>query len=237
MLLRLMPAYPRIPPPSKRLLLLEGRALWELARWRRRLKTLDALPRGDGHAVLVLPGYGAGDAATRPLREVLRRLNYVIYGWGPGRNFGTSAAVRDRLRSQVEQLHAQHGPLSLIGWSVGGVFARELARHAPQRIRRVFTLGSPFNVCPDANNLLPVMRLINLGRPVRFDYEGFQRRRSSPPVPCVAIHSKTDGIIAWPCSVEEAAPNTENVEVQGSHFGLMANPEVWRVIAERLARP
>lgn len=226
-----------IPPPAARLLLREVRAFRELARWRSQLGMLDRLPRGDGHAVVVIPGYGAGDAATKPLREVLRRLGYAVHGWGRGRNLGTSPAVRERLRAQIEQLHAQHGPVSLIGWSVGGVFARELARHAPQRVRRVFTLGSPFNRTPYANNLLPIMRVLNFGRPVRFDLEGFNRRRAPPPVPCTAIHTKDDGIIAWPCSVEDPAANTENVEIQGSHFGMMANPQVWRVLAERLARP
>lgn len=229
-----MPENSSIPPPSKRLLLMEARSLWAFATWRRRLHSLEQLPQGDGHAVLVIPGFGAGDGATRPLRHVLQRLGYSVHGWGRGRNFGTNQLVRERLRAQVQDLHDSHGKVSLVGWSLGGVFARELARHQPERVRRVITLGSPFNVCPDANNLLPLMRLASLGRPVKLDREGFQRRRKPPPVPCTAIYTKTDGIIAWPCTIEDAAPNIENIEVQGSHMGLGANPQVWRLIAERL---
>lgn len=228
---------PTIPPPSKRLLLMEARSLWAFATWRRHLQRLEQLPRGDGHPVLVIPGFGAGDWETTPLRHVLHSLGYKVHGWGRGRNLGTNQLVRERLRTQVQNLHERHGKVSLIGWSLGGVFARELARHQPERVRRVFTLGSPFNVCPDANNLLPLMRLMNFGRTVKLDREGFQRRRAPPPVPCTAIYTKTDGIIAWPCTIEDPAPNTENIEVQGSHMALGANPQVWRLIAERLPRP
>jgi pimeloyl-ACP methyl ester carboxylesterase len=223
-------------PPSPWLLLLEGRAMAEygalLLSWAR----LGRLPRGDGHAVLVLPGFGATDRSTEPLRRALSRLGYRAHGWEQGRNVGMRRSLRASLDARLERLHAGHGRVSLVGWSLGGVYARELARAAPDRVRRVITLGAPFNHHPRANNADRLYRLLN-GGDTGIDWDGFHRRRMPPPVPCTAIYSKTDGIVHWRCSMEEPAPNTENVEVTGSHLGLGVNVQVLRVIAERLARP
>ena len=223
--------------PSARLLLLEARAAQELALSPLRLRGLHRdLPRGDGHAVLVVPGFGAGDAATRPLRRALRALGYRAVGWQQGVNLGMRPAVKEALNVQLSALHERHGPVSLIGWSLGGVIVRELARHRPQQVRRVFTLGSPINLRPDANNMMALFRLMNAGRPVNLDLDGFRRRIPSPPVPCTAIYTRTDGIVAWPCCLEPESDHAENVEVRGSHLGMPFNPEVLRAIAERLAR-
>ena len=147
----------------------------------------------------------------------------------------SSPAVKSALTQRLQKLSAEHqSPVSLIGWSLGGVFVREMARHQPQLVRRVFTLGSPINGRPDANNMLALFRVANRGKPVNLDWEGFRKRCTPPPVPCVAIYSKSDGIVAWQCSMEDAAPNTECAEVRGSHFGLVVNRQVLRVIAERL---
>lgn len=227
----------RLPPPEKWRLVLEGRALVEYGAflwWRRELATL---PRGDGHPVLIVPGFGANDVSTRVLRLAIERLGYAAHGWDQGRNWGMSRVLREALALRLEALHREYaGKVSLIGWSLGGVFVREMARHAPQHVRRVITLASPINGHPDANNFMPLFRWANRGRPVKLDWEGFQRRRTPPPVPCTAIYSKGDGVVAWRCSLEEPLPNTENVEVTGSHFGLVHNPQVIRAIAERLVR-
>jgi len=228
----------RLPPPEKWRLVLEGRAVAEYAQFLLSRRTLDRLPRGDGHPVMVVPGFGANDVATRTLRQVLERLGYSAYGWDQGRNWGMTRPIRDALGVRLETLHREYAAkVSLIGWSLGGVFVREMARHAPQHVRRVITLASPINGHPDANNFMPLFRWANRGRPVKLDWEGFQKRRVPPPVPCTAIYSRSDGVVAWRCSREEDAPNTENVEVSGSHFGLVHNPQVIRAIAERLAMP
>jgi pimeloyl-ACP methyl ester carboxylesterase len=224
--------------PSARLLLRKVRAAHELALAPLRLRGLHrSLPPGDGHAVLVVPGFGAGDAATRPLRRVLAALGYSVHGWSLGVNLGMRPEVKNALSARLQQLHERHGPVSLIGWSLGGVFVRELARHQPQRVRRVFTLGSPINLRPDANNMMALFRLLNAGRPVNIDLDGFRRRIAPPPVPCTAIFTREDGIVAWPCCLEPETAQTENVEVRGSHMGLPYNPSVIGAIAERLARP
>lgn len=227
-----------VTAPAAHLLMLEGRVWAELGLLPLRMRRLRLeLPRGDGHAVVVVPGFGAGDAATRPLRRVLEGLGYASYGWGMGVNLGMRPQIKTALGLLLHKLHERHGPVSLIGWSLGGVFAREMARHQPDYVRRVFTLGSPINVRPDANNMMKLFRLMNGGRPVSLDAEGFRRRIAPPPVPCTAIYSRTDGIVAWQCCREPDAENTESIEVRGSHMGLPYNTAVIRVIAERLARP
>lgn len=227
-----------VTAPAAHLLMLEGRVWAELGLLPLRMRRLRLeLPRGDGHAVMVVPGFGAGDAATRPLRRVLDGLGYASCGWGMGVNLGMRPQIKTALGLLLHKLHERHGPVSLIGWSLGGVFVREMARHQPDYVRRVFTLGSPINVRPDANNMMKLFRLMNGGSPVSLDAEGFRRRIAPPPVPCTAIYSRTDGIVAWQCCREPDAENTESIEVRGSHMGLPFNTDVIRAIAERLARP
>lgn len=223
-------------PPSPLLLMLEGRAFAEYWTMLLSWPWLGRLPRGDGHAVLVLPGFGGGDLSTQPLRRVLKRLGYAAHGWGLGRNLGATRTLRGALDARVAELHRGHGPVSLVGWSLGGIYARELARAAPQRVRRVITLGSPFNHHPRANNADRLYRWLNGGGEA-IDWDAFERRRVPPPVPCTAVYTRSDGIVHWRCALEDTAPNTENVEVRGSHTGLGFNVQVVRVIAERLARP
>ncbi|MDX1496001.1 MAG: hypothetical protein R3352_00445 [Salinisphaeraceae bacterium] len=225
-----------IPPPPLKLLLAESRFLPELGRFWLSEKSLSTLPKGH-EAVLVIPGFGASDFHTRPLRRALSKLGHTVHGWGLGLNTGMNSRVREKLLQRISQLQQEHGqPIQLIGWSLGGVFVRELARQMPDQVAQVFTLGSPFNITPAANNMLPLFKLMNRGKPVKLDMEGFLRRAEPPPVDCTAIYTKTDGIVAWQTACENEAENTENLEVRGSHFGLVCNPDVVRIIAERLAR-
>lgn len=224
-------------PPSKRLLLAELRAL---AEWPRGLVWLPTrrLPRGDGHAVMVIPGFGASDRATAPLRRALQRLGYDVEGWGQGRNLGMRREIGQALHERIGALHERSGPVSLIGWSLGGVFAREMARSSPERVRRVITLGSPISHHPKANNM---ERLFQLANPRHssgeVDWDAFTRREAPPPVACTAIYTDTDGVVAARCCRELPARHTENVRVRGSHIGLPANPAVLEVIATRLPMP
>lgn len=227
---------PALSPPALRLLALEARVLAELPWFALRTLSTRRLPRCDGCAVMIVPGFGASDIETWPLQRALRALGARVCGWKLGRNLGMRSRIKLGLAQQLQELHARHGKVSLIGWSLGGVFVREMARHQPQAVRRVITLGSPINGRPDANNMEALFRLANRGKPAKPDLEGFMRRRTAPPVPCTALYSKSDGIVAWPCCLEENAPNTENIEVRGSHFGLVVNHQVLRVIAQRLAQ-
>jgi pimeloyl-ACP methyl ester carboxylesterase len=225
-----------IKAPAMHLLAREARIAAELPWFLLRSRSLRELPRGDGHPVLIVPGFGADDLATLPLRKALRDLGYDARGWGLGRNMGMRPKIKAALNEQLQRLHAQQqSKVTLIGWSLGGVFVREMARHQPDLVRQLFTLGSPINGEPDANNMMLMFRIANRGKAVNVDRAGFERRRQAPPVPCTSIYSKTDGIVAWRCCLEEPADNTENVEVSGSHFGLVYNLEVLRAIAHRLA--
>lgn len=228
---------PPIAPPSLRLLALESRALLEAARFTLLGPRLRGLPRGRGQPVMVIPGFGTNDLATQPLRNALNALGYEAHGWGFGTNLGMRSRIKTGLGERLDQLHERYEmPTSLIGWSLGGVFAREMARHQPERVRRVITLGSPINGHPDANNMVTLFRIANRGKPVKPDIEGFIRRQTPPPVPCTAIYTRSDGIVTWSCALESEAAHTECVEVQGSHLGLVFNHQVLAVIAERLAR-
>lgn len=224
------------PAPSLGLLIREARVLIEAPRFLLAARAQRDLPQGDGHPVLFIPGFGADDAAMRPLRRALSALRYAAEDWGQGRNLGMRPHIKQGLAQRLEALSKRHqAKVTLIGWSLGGVFARELARAKPDFVRRVISMGSPINRNPEANNMMPLYRLANRGKGVKPDREGFERRRTAPPVPCTAIYSRSDGIVAWQASLEEEAPNTENVEVDGSHFGLVVNLDVLRVIARRLA--
>ncbi|KGD64858.1 hypothetical protein Y5S_01766 [Alcanivorax nanhaiticus] len=226
----------KLSPPALSLLLGESRAM--LAYGRYLLKGLDhrRLPLGNGQPVLVLPGFGASDVSTRPLRRGLARLGYTSYGWAQGTNTGMNRQRREMLVTQLQAIHARHGqPVALVGWSLGGVFARELARVFPDQVSQVFTLGSPINGDPDANNVSALFRLLN-PKHRNPDREAFFDRINAPPVYCTAIYTRQDGIVSWQCCLENDGPLTENVEVTGTHVGLPWNPQVLAVIAERLAR-
>lgn len=225
-----------VASPSLFLLLSELRIGAEVAQYFLRGLSVRGLPRGRGEPVMVIPGFGASDVNTAALRRALNQLGYEAVGWGCGRNMGMRPQVRDRLAQSLRSLCEERGQkVTLIGWSLGGVFAREMARHQPQCVRRVFTLGSPFNGHPNANNLVKLFGLMNPKMRGAPDLEGFRRRIPAPPVPCIAIHTKSDGIVAWQCSVETEGAQIENVEVRGTHFGLPINSQVLRVIAERMA--
>jgi pimeloyl-ACP methyl ester carboxylesterase len=216
-------------------MLLEGRAIHEFGAFLGALPLLKLVPRGDGHSVLVLPGLIASDVSTRPLRAYLRDHGYDVHGWGLGRNLGPRPGIEQGMLDQIRQLRRGSGcKVSLIGWSLGGLYARQLAKKCPDDVRLVISLGSPFNGSPHATNAWRVYELAS-GR--RADDQPMGSLREPPPVPTTAIFSRTDGICAWQCCVEEEGPQVENIEVQGSHCGLGHHPAVVYAVADRLAQP
>lgn len=223
-------------PPSLGLLIREARVPFEALRFAIGVRRLRGLPEGDGHPVLLIPGFGADEFLMRPLRSTLVRLGYAAEDWGQGRNLGMPPAIKQELARKLDSMFKRSGrKLTLIGWSLGGVFARELARAKPEQVRRVISLGSPINRRPDANNMMPLFRLANGGRAPKLDRESFDRRKIAPPVPCAAIYSRSDGIVAWQACLEEIAANTQNIEVSGSHLGLVVNREVLVALAQLMA--
>ncbi|MDO8839810.1 MAG: alpha/beta fold hydrolase [Parvibaculum sp.] len=201
----------------------ELRVFAELGALAPALPALLGAPRGDGHAVLVLPGMLTGDEATFVIRRYLDELGYTTHPWNQGHNWGPSRALHAALRERLRELSARYGRrVSLVGWSLGGIYARELAREYPQLVRQVVTLGSPFGAenGPDG-------------------YDGGEkaaRRRIAPPVPCTAIYSKSDGVVSWQDCREIEGPQAENIEVTATHLGMGVNPMVLWAIADRLAQ-
>jgi pimeloyl-ACP methyl ester carboxylesterase len=226
-------APPRSPPHRLLTALEWPRAAFEAATLPAAWPVLRSAPRGDGHPVLVLPGYAAGDASTAALRAYLRALGHRAHRWRLGWNLGLEDGVGGRLLARLDALHARTGrAVSLVGWSLGGVYARELAKLAPGRVRQVVTLGSPFGMKRGGGGWLASMVHGRAGEP-------HERRRIAdpPPVPSTAIVSRSDGIAGFHACLEAPGPRAENLEVPGSHIGLGLNPLVLFAIADRLAQP
>jgi pimeloyl-ACP methyl ester carboxylesterase len=226
-----------VKPPSRLLQLLEGRAVWEFGATVSMWPWLSvAAPKGDGHPVLVLPGLVASDLSTRVLRRYLRERGYYVHGWKQGRNLGLRDGVEKGLFDRLEALHVQHGQkVSLVGWSLGGLYARVLAKHRPDLVRSVITLGSPFAGSPRSTNAWRVYEWASGQK--SDDARAHERLRGRLSVPATSIYSRTDGIVAWPASIDEAGPTSENIEVYASHLGLGVNPAVLYAVADRLAQP
>jgi pimeloyl-ACP methyl ester carboxylesterase len=190
-------------------------ALLPLLRW---------APRGEPHPVLVLPGLMASDLSTGVLRAWLERLGYPVVGWALGRNRGPTQEVVDELPRLLDRLAGEHrAAVSVVGWSLGGIYARRLAGRVPGQVRQVITLGYPFAL-PAAS--------------------GAARRRTSRgptarplSVPSTAIYSRWDGVVDWRACRQEPGPRSENVAVHSSHLGMGHDPAVLWVVADRLAQP
>lgn len=195
-----------------------------------------ALPRGDGHAVMFLPAFGTGDPALLPMARAIDRLGYAVHGWNEGRNLGLSLRVLERLLAHAQRLAtADSKTISLIGWSAGGLYAREMGRRRPDLVRRVITLGTPIQ--PDAAEMAGVQRWIRGFESLRsaLGDPGFAPSRIAPSMPTTAIHSKSDAVVPWRTALEIEGPCTENIEVPGGHLALACSMPVLRILADRLA--
>lgn len=199
-----------------------------------------AAARGDGHPVLVLPGLLASDRSTAALRSVLTKLGYDARPWKLGRNRGPRAigASGERLIAEVEAIFEETGrKISLVGWSLGGIFARLIARRMPAHIRQVITLGSPFLDDGEATNAAKLFELASgTRRDDRLNRAILAELATPSAVPSSAIYSRTDGVCAWQVCCEPPAARRENIEVYGSHCGLGVNPSVIYAVADRLAQ-
>jgi hypothetical protein len=182
-------------------------------------------PRGDGHPVLVMPGLLAEDGSTATLRFYLRSIGYEVSGWRLGRN-------------RLDEVYAAAGRrVSLVGWSLGGIFARELARSRPKAVRQVITLGSPFSLDDIRHSRADGVYERLSGRHVSANSLPLRRDLRRPiPVPTTAVYSRLDGVVPWEACINAPGPRCENVAVYGSHLGLGHNPAVLWVVADRLAQ-
>ena len=217
---------------------LEYRAIAERAQLSALRPVLKHLPHGDGHPVVVLPGFTASDRSTLPLRNVLKDLDYRVYGWGSGVNIGPTPAILNGLVKRLDRAYQRGGrPVSLIGWSLGGIYARELARAYPDRVRQVITLGSPIQMTgadrSGASRMWEAMRRYHSPSFVRNERDA---RKPRLRMPSTSIYSRTDGVVSWQASLIERTSISENIRVFGSHCGLGYNASVIVAIADRLAQ-
>ncbi|MFT4769122.1 MAG: pimeloyl-ACP methyl ester carboxylesterase [Glaciecola sp.] len=226
-----------LPPPAAWLALTEPqRVALEVVSLASVRRLLNNLAPGDGHPVMVLPGFLGSDAYNASLRRFLSGLGYKVHGWGQGRNLGPRGNALESLMERVAMLSERYGePLSLVGHSLGGIFARELAREEPARVRQVITLGSPFG--RGRHSASYPARLFEALNPTDDLPVALDDLHRAPPVPTTAVYSKGDGIVNWRTAFQNldfAHGSTQNIQVRGSHCGMTFNPTVRYVIADRL---
>ena len=232
------PAAGRLRAPSLFMMLAEARSVFELNSSLLLSPLLMRAPRGDGHPVLALPGFLASDLSMAPMRRYLKELGYDAHAWNMGRNFGGVASKRSALRDLVKQIFETTGrKVSIVGWSLGGVYARDLALQVPDMVRSVITLGSPFTNDITATNATKLYEALS-GEGVNDIPEIREAIAGDLPVPATSIYSRTDGIVNWRTSLLRPSKTAENIEVYlASHVGLGVNPAALWAVADRLALP
>ncbi|HEX2548145.1 MAG TPA: alpha/beta hydrolase-fold protein [Ramlibacter sp.] len=217
-------------PPIPLLLAEPVRAFAELSTLSLAWPWLARAPRGDGHPVVLLPGLYATDAYMLPMRNFLRSRGHEVHAWGAGRNWGRWEALERVVVPLVQRLHAQHGrKVSLVGASMGGLYARAAAHRVPECVRCVVTLSSAVQREREGTYITPV-------------YEAVTRESADTlavgpaPVPCTSVFSRSDGLSDWRPVLLPAAPRQENVEVVASHLGMAWHPAVLYLVADRLGQ-
>lgn len=195
--------------------------------------------RGDGHAVVLFPGLAADHRLMTPLAKHCARLGYTAHDWGRGYNTGPAGDALQWLRELAAEVaitmpDARKG-ITLIGWSLGGLYAREIAKAIPGRVRQVITLGTPFARLADSTNVQWLFELLN-GTRGAVDASFARALRMPPPVPTTSIYSRSDGVVAWQACLGKPGPQSENLEVESSHLGLVWHPDVLRIVGDRLAQ-
>ena len=227
----------RLRPPGLGLLLAEMRGIFEFNTSLLLSPLLMRAPKGDGHPVLTLPGFLASDLSMTPMRRYLRELGYDAYAWRMGRNIGGVSRMRSALRDRLGEIHASTGrKVSIVGWSLGGVYARDLALQAPDQVRDVVTLGSPFANDVTATNATRLYQALT-GETVSEDSELRKAIAGDLPVPATSIYSRTDGVVNWRTCLQRPSDTAENIEVRlASHVGLGVNAAALWAVADRLAQ-
>ncbi|MEM9257292.1 MAG: alpha/beta fold hydrolase [Pseudomonadota bacterium] len=253
-----------LSPPKPSLMLLESRAALDALRMIGPLVRSGLTPKAEplDTLVVVIPGFGSDDRYTLPLRRYIARKGYQTEGWGLGVNLaGTNLPhtqddlsdrwefeqrdryqgeagvpfMIDRAYERVLQRHCETGKrIALIGWSLGGYVARELARDLPEVVERVITMGSPVVGGPKYTAIARVFE--RSGQDTDWIEEEIARRESTPiEQPITAIYSKTDGIVDWQAAIDHHSPNVRHVELDASHLGMGFNPEIWAAVLDALA--
>jgi len=197
---------------------------------------LKRLRKGDGHPVIVFPGFVSSDNATKPLRGLLQDLGYETHGWGLGMNVLFDDELEQEMIALVREVAKKSGKkVSLVGWSLGGLYAREVAKVCSEQVRCVISLGSPISGKPEHSNAHGLFKAFN-GEPTDIDYTRYFQLHEAPPVPTTSIFSHSDGIVAWEGSLQKEGDTTESIVVPASHLGMGVNPLVLYLLSDRLSQ-
>jgi dienelactone hydrolase len=231
------PAPSPLRPPGLGLLLAEARWIFEFNASLLFSPLLMHAPSGDGHPVLTLPGFLASDLSMAPMRRYLKEIGYDTYACKMSRRIGGFSRMRAVLRERLAKIHGAAGrKVSIVGWSLGGVYARDLALQAPDMVRYVVTLGSPFTNDVRATNATRLYEALS-GETVEESAELRNAIAGDLPVPTTSIYSRSDGIVNWRTCHLRPSDRAENLEVQlASHVGLSVNPAVLWAVADRVAQ-
>ena len=228
----------RLRPPGPFWMLAEARGIFEFNASLLLSPLLMRAPKGDGHPVLALPGFLASDLSMAPMRRYLKEIGYDTHAWRMGRNIGGVSRMRAALRDRLAEIHSATGrKVSIVGWSLGGVYARDLALQLPDMVRSVITLGSPFSGDVRATNATRLYEALS-GEAVDDASELRTAIAGDMPVPTTSIYSRADGIVNWRTCLLRPSDTAENIEVYlASHIGLGVNAAALWAIADRLAQP
>jgi hypothetical protein len=195
---------------------------------------------GDGHPVIIFPGLGTDGHAVMPLRTHCDSLGYTALDWGRGFNTGPQGNLDEWMHGlaihTADMLKRFDHRATLVGLSLGGLYARELAKLLIPQVRQVITIGTPFNAAEGDTNIGWLHRALT-GSSHEMAPSLSTRLRTPPPVPTTSIYSRTDGVVAWQtCCHDTLLPQVQDIEVDGSHLGMGWNRAVLDVIANRLGQ-
>lgn len=219
-------------PPSTRQRLNELFVAREPARLLGSFPQLVRTARGDNRAMMLAPGFSANDISLLPLKRFLKSRGHNTFGWGLGTNRGDVQGMIEPVKKRVRQLAESSGrPVNLVGWSLGGVFVREVARDLPEIVERVATFGTPL-FGPRATAASSAFGDVAIE-----EIERMIDERSLIPitVPVLAVHTRRDGVVDWRSCIDDHTPGVRNVELTSSHIGLGLDPELWKLLADWFA--
>ena len=198
--------------------------------------SLFTAPRGDGRKIVLLPGFTSPELAMQPLASYLKFLGYDAATWGLGINGGDVDGLTEEFGIGVERMaRADCAPVTLIGWSLGGVIARETARLFPISVREIITMGSPLIGGPKYTSVGAIYARLNQLDMDAFEEEIHERNLLGLTQPITAIYSKSDGVVGWKAAIDVYNDQTNHIEVRSTHFGLGVNSKVWRIVADTLS--